>query len=514
MDGFFVGPEAPGIAPIGPYRGADGIRPQGARFRIYRIDIDSNENETVVAEIVPKAKVKITWTVRLANSKAAGAKIADTLARKPRPGLRNKGFNREKLVISAEGSIKGAKAAGLPLTGSIEFAEGTSKGHVVNDISLATLRTDDDGRLVVVGGTGMSGSPFNATLPSFADNDGWYDSVSDGPVTATLVIAGRAQPVIPAWVVVTVPRYAPEVYGMVTWYDQAVAMARTADDGSQIPPRTTSFTHDIYPVLKRADLLHWVHGGAHGTAQRPLSDDTRLRDLQDSQQARARLVAKLTPVNREAPAAQERPRMPGGSGFQMPLLFSGANPDPKGPTWAYLSLTWYQLAHFQNWVVGNFDADWPGHEPPTTPFDEIPQRDQPRALTQAALESCIGGPFFPGIESTYGMARAGTYHVERSRRREFRIAPEHPAGFLTEKMALPWQADFADCGDFWWPSQRPVRVTKGDGTEDRWDRGINGVVRDGHLNMVDFWPNLAFVLRDAESGKFTEVGRKPINGVS
>jgi hypothetical protein len=165
-------------------------------------------------------------------------------------------------------------------------------------------------------------------------------------------------------------------------------------------------------------------------------------------------------------------------------------------------------------VVGNFDADWPGHEPSTTPFDEIPLRDQPRALTQAALESCIGGPFFPGIESTYDMARAGTYHVDRSRRREFRIAPEHPAGFLTEKMALPWQADFADCGDFWWPSQRPVRVTKGDGTEDRWDRGINGVVRDGHLNMVDFWPNLAFVLRDAESGKFTEVGRKPINGVS
>src|SRR5262245_53809113 len=42
-DGFFLGPEAPGVVPEGPFRGADGIKPQGARFRIYRVDIDSNE---------------------------------------------------------------------------------------------------------------------------------------------------------------------------------------------------------------------------------------------------------------------------------------------------------------------------------------------------------------------------------------------------------------------------------------------------------------------------------------
>ena len=147
----------------------------------------------------------------------------------------------------------------------------------------------------------------------------------------------------------------------------------------------------------------------------------------------------------------------------MPLLFSGANPDPKGSTWAYLSLTWYQMTHFQNWLAGNFDADWPGHEPPPKPFDQIPLRDQPRALNEAALEACIGGPFFPGIEATYDIARRGTYHAEPHLRRDFRINLQHPAGFLTEKMALPWQADYADCAAFWWPSQRPVRVTKQDG---------------------------------------------------
>ena len=202
-------------------------------------------------------------------------------------------------------------------------------------------------------------------------------------------------------------------------------------------------------------------------------------------------------------------------GFQMPVLFSGANPDPKGSTYAYLSLTWYQMAHFQNWVAGNFDADWPGHEPPPKPFDQIPLGDQPHALSEAALEACIGGPFFPGIEATYNIARLGTYHAEAHLRRDFRINLDHPAGFLTEKMALPWQADYADCADFWWPSQRPVRVTKQDGTPNQqWDRGINGIKLNGHLNMVKLWFNLAFVLRDPASGKFAEVGRQPINGKS
>ena len=335
-DGFFLGPEAPGVVPDGPFRSADGIRPQAARFRIYRLDIDTNENETVVAEILPTKSTKITWTVQLANRKAAGAKILDTLGRKPKPGLRNTAFNRDKLVISAEGSIDGANTAGAPLTGSIEFAQGNAQSKIVNDIKLATLaRTRTDGSWWS-GGPGTSGSPFDSPLPSFADNDGWYDSVSDGPVTATLTIDGRAQPVIPAWVVVTVPRYAPEIYGIVTWHDQAVAMARTSDDGTLDPPRSTSFTRDLYPILKRADGLHWVHRGTHGGGQRPLSDAARLQELQDSQPARSGLLAKLTPVNQEATGAEVQPQMPNGGGFQMPLLYSGANPDAKGPTWAFL----------------------------------------------------------------------------------------------------------------------------------------------------------------------------------
>ena len=324
-------------------------------------------------------------------------RIGDTLARAQNPTPRNEGFNRSKLVISAQATIKGKNAAALSMSGKIEFARGSAKGKVVDNISLAKLTTDSDGRLLVVGGKGMSGSPFNASIDSFSDNDGWYDSVSDGPVQAALSIDGAKVPVVPAWVVVTIPRYAPQVYGIVTWYDQAVSMARTADDGTFNPPRSTSFTKDIYPILSRADGLHAVHLGTHASGPRPLSDDTRLVELQ-SVQARIRLLAKLTPLNLEAPSAEDKPIASDGSGFRMPFMNSGANPDASGPPWAYLSLTRYQFAHIHNWVAGNFAADWPGKVPEPIPFDKIKVSDQPAALNEAALEACVGGAFFPGIE--------------------------------------------------------------------------------------------------------------------
>jgi hypothetical protein len=467
------------------------------------VEIDVNENELVRAEITASSRTKIEWTVNLANRKAAGLRIADTLARSAHPRPRNNGYDRQKLVISATATITGANKARMPMTGSIEFAKGGKPSKRASNIGLASLITDAEGRLVVIGGPGKSASPLNLSAPSFSDNDGWYDSVSDGPISATLKINGATHTVVPAWVLVTVPRYAPEIYGIVTWYDQAVSMARTNDDGTFNAPRTTSFTRDIYPILKRADQLRWVHRPAHGTSPRALSDAARVQELQDSQ-ARAGVVARLSAQNSAANGPEQLP--PG----TMPMLNSGANPDPSGPAWVYPSLTRYQHAHIRNWTLGNFDADWSGQEPAPVPFSQTDVAMQPRALCEAALETCVGGSFFPGIEGTYDMARAGTYHPQANLRREFRVDPSHPAGFLTEKMALPWQADFADCGAFWWPSQRPVYVRTGGGQSDNWDRKINGVARNGHLNMVDFWSKLGLIVRDPATDVFVETDRQPI----
>jgi L-Lysine epsilon oxidase N-terminal/L-lysine epsilon oxidase C-terminal domain len=499
-DEFIIGPEAPGVVPSGPFRGADhGLKPQAARFRIYKVEIDANENETVSGEIVPGSNVQIEWSVSLANRKAAGLRIGDTLARGPNPRPRNPGLDRIKLVIAADGSVTGSRTKGPVLAGSIEFAGTGASGPKVTDIVLAKLRTDDKGRLFVVGGPGKSGSPIDAPAESFSDNDGWYDSVSDGPVSATLRIGGQAQPVVPAWVVITVPRYAPGIYGIVTWYDQAVNMSRMTTDGRFNRPATTSFTHDIYPILKRADDLSGVHGVAHSLSAPALSDAARIASF-NTASARAHVLSMLTPIGDAAQAPEQLPPV------KMPKLFSGANPnpDPAAPTWTFLCLTNYQMAHFENWVRGDFDADWPGSPPAPTPFDQIPVARQAWALCEAALEACVGGSFFPGIEGTYDIARAATYHPTLNLRREFRIDPTHPPGFLTEKMALPWQADFADCSNFWWPSQRPDDVLTKAGTQERWDRGIIGRTRNRHLNMVDFWSQLGVVRFDQASGKFVE----------
>jgi hypothetical protein len=73
-----IGPEAPGVVPSG--RGADhGIKPQAARFRIYKVDIDASENETVIEEVIPGGGIEIAWSVSLANRKAAGFQIGATL---------------------------------------------------------------------------------------------------------------------------------------------------------------------------------------------------------------------------------------------------------------------------------------------------------------------------------------------------------------------------------------------------------------------------------------------------
>src|SRR6202022_2796249 len=57
--------------------------------------------------------------------------------------------------------------------------------------SLGNLRcTQQDGanRLLVLGGFGNSGSMVtgfgNPKIETFANNDGWFDDISDGPVTA------------------------------------------------------------------------------------------------------------------------------------------------------------------------------------------------------------------------------------------------------------------------------------------------------------------------------------------
>ncbi len=74
-------------------------------------------------------------------------------------------------------------------------------------VYLGEAMTDGEQRLTVLGGKGVSASIDGSAAITFANNEGWYDDVSDGPVTARLKLNGEEIQVIPAWVVVAPPNY-------------------------------------------------------------------------------------------------------------------------------------------------------------------------------------------------------------------------------------------------------------------------------------------------------------------
>jgi hypothetical protein len=153
----------------------------------------------------------------------------------------------------------------------------------------------------------------------------------------------------------------------------------------------------------------------------------------------------------------------------------------------------------QRWKDGAYNNDWGG-----VPAAEA--NISAAGLDRAALEACVGGAFYPGIEA--GGKPPGGGIPERAildpahYSDAFRI--DHAVvkpGDISAGMALPWQADFNACDDHWWPVPRPNDVLPQGGTTTMaWDRGI-GSAQD----MVDRWYTLGFVVDD--NGKKVETER-------
>ena len=121
---------------------------------------------------------------------------------------------------------------------------------------------------------------------------------------------------------------------------------------------------------------------------------------------------------------------------------------------ALQSLTELQYDRLYRWQKGEFT---PGNKyiPPTS-FDKIPIQDQPHALTKAALEWCIGGPLYPGIEVSWMAELPDWYDFETLNAKykplwpPFRInAGKIKPGDLTENLSMPWQSDFYSCNTHW-----------------------------------------------------------------
>jgi hypothetical protein len=145
--------------------------------------------------------------------------------------------------------------------------------------TLGDLLTDDTGRLLVLGGLGNSGSYLfgdefgQPRITDYANNDGWFDDTSDGPVMARLVMFSPLVQRIryidvegPAWVVCAYPAYVPEILDVVTMDDVIDDMAirkfaeRTdlyGTSGTFDDPQKVAPTDEPALVHWRAGRLRW-----------------------------------------------------------------------------------------------------------------------------------------------------------------------------------------------------------------------------------------------------------------
>ncbi len=118
------------------------------------------------------------------------------------------------------------------------------------DVSLGEAMTDGAKRLTILGGKGISQSYDGAAAITFANNEGWYDDVSDGPVTAKVVLNGEQIQVVPAWVVVAPPNYGPQRKSVRTMWD---LMRDVAVKGEHARRSDAPVVHARNPADLRAD---------------------------------------------------------------------------------------------------------------------------------------------------------------------------------------------------------------------------------------------------------------------
>ncbi|MBN1208782.1 MAG: LodA/GoxA family CTQ-dependent oxidase [Myxococcaceae bacterium] len=474
-DEYFIGPEVPDPLPEHPgfYRDKDGaLKRQAARFRVYGLNAEGQ----VVAELTSE-NADIEWTVHMANTKSAWYQFQLALdipeAESAPPSLlRNATIpDRSSLIINP-----GTRTiSGRNLKGGKKYSFDTGR-FMGATVYLGELQTDKQGRLIVLGGRGKSASSNGTVAVTFANNEGWHDDVSDGPVTAKVTFEGKELPVDPAWVVVAPPNYAPMQKSVRTMWD---LMRDVAIQDSKLPrPVRPSFDQDIRPLFERMSRLQWVNAGfaaAFGwKAPNNLATPEWLARLSkntaDDRELRRTIANQFRVFDRDAWSPEP-----------WPWLYGDAMSVPPAKTpRQHVTLTDTQLRFLKQWVDGDFEADYdPQREPPRR-IEDVPVAQQAALLDKAALDFCLADAFHPGCEMTWPMRHASLYmgpfrikHVPADW-----VEPDYGAaltedtlslkngplmaqgsGGLTRWMAVPWQTDTASCRSGYTKSYDPYLPT-------------------------------------------------------
>lgn len=484
----YIGPETDSPSPMSydKIRDKTGkIKRQGARFRLYGYDSQGN----VVREILPSDPgTTITWKVTLANRKAQWFRFEHAWDKyffrreESTPSiLRNSDVqDRASLAITPDTmSISGTSARSAPITGKFKSV----------DVTLGELRTDMQGRLIVLGGKGIAGTTaaegepdhnvLDGNTGGFNNSNEWYDDTSDGPVHAEVTINGKTFDVDAAWVIVAPPDYAPDMVGVTTLYERLEELYMGA--GILPTPEKVMFHKHILPTLQRLSKLSWVNNGFYDTF-----GNGKTYDFLSSRQIK---ILGSPPSNMDDPFFDDRndvfikfqnPSSLTCDPHNWPLLYGdsfGEDPidlkDDKAPLLNVnspddvTSLSFIRYSWFKRWAEGNFIDDSNMLPSTFTSIDEVPLAQQPAMLDKAALHFCLADAFHPGCEVTWPMRHLSIYRapfrIREAAADEIYVPASgdvfdhidaqipdkglgaQPAGGLTRWMALPWHADTARC---------------------------------------------------------------------
>ena len=474
-DGFYLGPEVPDPLPLPPgaYRDQKGrLRREAARFRVYGLNALGVPVKELTAD-----NAEIKWKVELGNQKSSWYEFQLALdipeAKDAPPSLlRNATFgDRSALrIMPGERRIKGKDKSG-------ERYAFTGGKFVGVEVYLGELRTDDAGRLIVLGGHGVSASCDGGKAVTFANNEGWHDYTSDGPVKAKVTYQGVELRVEPAWVICAPPNYGPQQKSPRTMWD---LMRDTAVNAGTLPhPERPSFQNDIRQIFERMSHLQWVNQGFAGgfgfNSPFDFSTEHWLARLNDPTPANLEMRRVLKNNFRHFDVDSWSP-------VPWPWMYGDAMSVPAAHTPRQnVALSDLQLWMLDQWALGNFDADYdPTAEPPRT-IDDVPIQDQPDTLTKAAMDFCLADAFHPGCEMTWPMLNNAMYMAPFRLKHRTRNNPEvsygaminsdtltlpdgpiaggQSPGSITRWMAIPWHTDTSSCRSGYDPTYDPYLPT-------------------------------------------------------
>ena len=282
-DAFCISPEEPAALPLdcdargNPLHSPDGtselcitklkddagrIKRQAARLQVWAYDEDSPQGrplklgDPIAGGGNHGVLIDIQWRVYLANKKTAWYEFQQLDGEHgytPDHPRRNASITdaeaRQRLIIDPGPRIvdcKDHRHARFDRDGGGYAATFPPplQPHAID--TLGEIMTDDNGRLLVLGGHGHAGSFLfdqfgQPRIDTYANNDGWFDDTADGPVMARLVMYSAEVEQVrfidvecPAWVIVGYPAYVPQILDMITMddvvYDLGVRELATRTD--------------------------------------------------------------------------------------------------------------------------------------------------------------------------------------------------------------------------------------------------------------------------------------------